>query len=99
MVFVFFEIVRGFILRGALSLAIIVNDEIARQPHQPVLQISLLWIVLVERAVDANKNFLRQIFGRVSARGKSVREVVNAAAVSLDNLFPGRAVTVAAPSD
>src|SRR5436853_5980576 len=99
MVFVLFEIVRGFILRGALSLAIIVNDEIAGQPHQPVLQISLLGIVLVERAVDANKNFLRQIFGRVSARRKPISEVVNAAAVGLDNLFPGRAVTLAASSD
>src|SRR5882724_12436938 len=99
MVFVLFEIVRRFILRGALSLAIIVNDEIARQPHQPVLQISLLRIVLVERAVDANKNFLRQVFGSISARRKSIRKIVNAAAVGLDNLFPGRAVTLAASSD
>ena len=99
MVFVFFEIVRGFILWGALSLAIVINDQIARQPHQPVLQISLLRIVLVKRTVDANENFLRQIFGRISAGREPVRQVVNAAAVGLDNLFPGRAITLAASSD
>ncbi len=59
------EIVGVIIVRCALSFAVIVNDQITRQPHQPVLQVTLLGIVLIQRTVNPYENFLRQIFCRV----------------------------------
>ena len=58
MVLVIFKILGRFILRGALPLAIVVDDQVARQAHQPVLQVSLFWIVLIERSIDAYEDFL-----------------------------------------
>ena len=55
------------VLRRALTAAVVVNYQIAREAHQPVLEVSLLRVVLFERAVDADENFLRQILGGVGA--------------------------------
>jgi hypothetical protein len=63
------------------------------------LQVTLSWIVLIERTIDADENFLGQVFGRVGARGKSIGEIVDAPAIGLDNLFPSRTIAPAASSD
>src|SRR5260370_42247473 len=56
-------------------------------------------VVLVERAIDANKNFLGQILGGVRPRREAVGEIVDAPRIVLDNLFPGRAIARATPPD
>ena len=65
MVGVIGKIISLIVMRGPLAFAIIINDQITRQPHQPVLQITLARIVLIQRPVNSNKNFLRQIFSGV----------------------------------
>ena len=65
------------IVWGALPLAIIVDDEISREPHQPVLQITLFRIVLIQGTVNANKDFLRQVFRRIGARSEAISEVID----------------------
>src|SRR2546423_6356237 len=99
MVLVIFEVVGGFILRRALTFPIIIDDEVPCQPHQPVLQITLFRIVLIERTIDADENFLCQVLSGVSPRGKTIGEIVDAAAVSLDDLFPRGAIACAASSN
>jgi hypothetical protein len=83
----------------SLSLAVIINYQITRQPHQPVLQIALFRVVLIQRAVHPYKNFLGQIFSRIGAGGKSVGKVVNAARVGLNNLLPSRAIARTTPAN
>lgn len=87
------EIISLIVVRGPLAFAIIINDQITRQPHQPVLQIALARIVLIQRAVNSNKNFLRQIFSSVGARGKAIGQIVDAPGIVMNNLLPGRPVT------
>jgi hypothetical protein len=99
MILMIFEIVRRLVLRCALAFAIVVNHQIAGQPHQPVLQVTLFWIVLRKGSIDSDKNFLGQVFSRVRAGSEAIGKIVNATAIRLDNLFPGRAVTRATPSD
>jgi hypothetical protein len=94
MVLMIFKIVRRFILWRSLPLPVIVDNQIAREAHQPILQIALFRIVLLERTVNPNENFLGQVFGGIGPRGESVGEIVNAPAVGLDNLFPCRAITL-----
>jgi hypothetical protein len=67
-----FKVVRVRVLRSALAAAVIVYDKITREPHQPVLKIALPRVVLFQRAIDAYKNFLRQILGSVRARGEAI---------------------------
>jgi hypothetical protein len=93
------EIVGEVVVRGTLALPVIVDDEIASKPHQPVLEIPLLRVVLIQRTINPYENFLSQIFCCVGARGKTVREVVNAAGITLNDLFPRRAVARATPAN
>ena len=51
------------------------------------------------QALPQVKTTLRQVFGRISAGREPIREVVDPTTVGLDNLFPGRAITLAASSD
>jgi hypothetical protein len=74
---VVFNVVGVRILRIALAVPVIVNYQISRQPHQPVRQIALFGVVLIERAVNADENFLRQIFRRFDARRKTIGEIEN----------------------
>ena len=82
------KIVRVIIVRRALAFAVIIDNQITRQPHQPVLQITLLGVVLIQRTINPNKNFLSQIFGGVGAGSEAVGEVIDAPGVTLDNLLP-----------
>src|SRR5437016_5073072 len=93
MIFVIFQVVGGLILRGALTLAVIVNDQVARQAHQPVLQVALFGIVLFEGSVDTDKDILSQILSTIGTRSEAISQIVYAARISLHNLFPGRAIT------
>ena len=43
------------ILRVPLAMPVIIDYQIAGQPHQPVRQVALFGVVLVERPVDADK--------------------------------------------
>jgi hypothetical protein len=36
------------VMRGSLALSVIVDDQVTRQPHQPVLQFTLPRIVLLQ---------------------------------------------------
>src|SRR5207247_334122 len=98
-VLVIFEVVGGFILRSALPLPEIINDEVPCQPHQPILQVTLFRIVLIERTIDSDENFLCQVLSGVSARGEAISEIVDTAAVVLDDLFPRSTIACAASSD
>jgi hypothetical protein len=73
-----FHIVSIRILRIALAMAVIVNYQISGKPHQPVCQIAVFGIVLVERFVNADKNILRQIFGGFDARRKTIGKIKDA---------------------
>src|SRR6185503_9043610 len=86
-------------MRSALALPVIVDDQVASQPHQPVLEITLLGVVLIQRTVNPDENFLSQIFGCVGSGGEAVREIINAAGITLHNLFPRRAVACATPAN
>jgi hypothetical protein len=67
-----FKVVRVRVLRSALAATVIIYDEITREPHQPVLKIALPGVVLFQRAINADKNFLRQILRSVRARGEAI---------------------------
>jgi hypothetical protein len=93
------QIVCEVVVWRALALPVIIDDEIASQSHQPVLEIALLRVVLIQRTINPDENLLSQIFRGVGARRKTVREVVNAAGITLHNLFPRRAVACATPAN
>jgi hypothetical protein len=57
--------VRHRVLRVSLAMAIIVDYQIAGETHKPVREIALFWIILIQRAVDAYENILRQVLGCV----------------------------------
>jgi signal transduction histidine kinase len=80
------------VLRIPLSMAIVVDDQIPRQPHQPIREITLFGVVLIEGPVDADENLLREILGRVGIRSKSVSEIEDASRKSLNDFFPGNAI-------
>jgi hypothetical protein len=46
------------VLRISLTMPIVVDYQISRESHQPVRQIALFGVVLIERSVNANENFL-----------------------------------------
>jgi hypothetical protein len=73
-------------------MAVIVNYQISGKPHQPVCQIAVFGIVLVERFVNADKNILRQIFGGFDARRKAIGEIKDAPRKGRNNLLPSRSV-------
>jgi hypothetical protein len=52
------EVVGLIVVGSALSLSIVVDNQIACQPHQPILQVTLFGVVLFQRSIDSNKNFL-----------------------------------------
>ena len=45
MIFVVFKIVGRLVLWGALPLTVIVNDQVEREAHEPILQIALFGVV------------------------------------------------------
>ena len=79
-------------MRRALALPVVVDNQIARQPHQPILQVSLFSVVLFQRSIDSYENFLRQILGCFCSRSESVSEVIDSSGVRMNNVFPGRAI-------
>jgi hypothetical protein len=94
-----FQVLALRILRRALPLAVIVYHQITREAHQPVLQVALFRVVLFERAIDADENFLRQIFRRVCARGEAIGEIVDTAGIERHDLLPRRAIARATSPD
>src|SRR5215210_4037370 len=99
MITVVSQIVCEVVVRCALALAVIVDNQVTREPHQPVLQITLLGVVLIQRTVNSNKNFLSQIFCGICARREAISEIVDAAGITLDNLFPRRAIARPTPAN
>src|SRR6185369_14273469 len=83
----------------SLTFSVIVNDQVARQTHQPILEITLLWIVLIQRTVNPDKYLLRQVFSSIGTGSESVGQVVNTARVVLDNLLPRSAVARTTPAN
>ena len=80
------------VLRIPLAMAIIVDYQVSREPHQPVRQITLFGIVLIERSVNSDENFLGKILGRVGVRCESVGEIEYPSRERLDYFFPGHAI-------
>ena len=87
------------VLRVPLPVPVIVDYQIACEPHQPICEVALLRVVLVERAVNANKNILCEIFRRVDARGKAVREVEYPSRERGDNILPRRPIACSGSTD
>src|SRR5882724_8184770 len=92
MISVIGEVVGLIVMGCALPLSVVVDNQIARQPHQPILQVALFGVVLFQRSIDPNKNFLSQILGSVCSRSKSVGQVIDSSRISMNNIFPGRAI-------
>lgn len=90
--------VRHRILRIALSMSVIIDYQVSREPHKPVRQISLLGVVLVERSVDSDEDLLCQVFGRVWIGCKSVCEIKYPSRERLHDLFPRQAIARPRPS-
>ena len=86
------KVVSLIIVWRTLSLPVVVDNQIPRQAHQPILQVALLRVVLFQRSINPNENFLSQIFGGIRARSKPVRQVINSAGLRMNNFFPGRAI-------
>jgi hypothetical protein len=93
------EIVGLVVMRRALAFSVVIYDQITSQPHQPVLEVTLFRVVLFQRSVNPNKNFLGQVLGRISTRSKPIGQVVNPSRVAMNNLFPGRTIPGATPAD
>ena len=64
------------VMRRALAAAIVINDQVTRQTHQPVLQVTLFGIVLFQRSINANENFLCQVFSGVSTTFSEFAKVI-----------------------
>ena len=73
----------------ALPLAIVINDQVACKTHQPVREIAKRRIVLIQRAIDSNEDFLRKVFGAAMTRGKPISQIVDPARVLAHDLRPG----------
>ena len=93
------QVVGLIIVRRPLSLAVVVDDQVTSQSHQPVLQVTLFSVVLFQRSVNPDENFLRQVLGGVCSGGKAIGQVVDSPRVAVDNLLPGRAVPRATPAN
>ncbi len=87
-----FNIVGVRILRVTLAMTVIVDYQIAREPHQPIRQITLFGVVLFERFENADENFLRQIFRLLDARRETVGEIEDSPRKRRNDFFPSRAV-------
>src|SRR6185503_5253478 len=86
------NVISLIVMWRSLSFPIVVNYQVTSQPHQPVLQITLLRIVLIQRAVDSYENLLSQIFCGIGTRSKSVGKVVDASGVTLNYLLPSGSI-------
>src|SRR6185436_10390759 len=87
------EIVGLVVVWRALSLAIVVDNQVARQPHQPILQVALFRIILFQRSINSNEDFLSQILSSICSGSKSISQVIYSSRISVDNVFPGRAIS------
>src|SRR5215831_16798153 len=76
-----------------LPLAVIINDQIASQPHKPVRQIPDVGVVLFERPVDPYKYLLGQVFSRRVARRDSIGQIVDPAGELTDYFRPRLLIT------
>jgi hypothetical protein len=85
--------IRHCILRITLPVTVVIYYQVAGQPHQPICQIALLRIVLIERSVDPYKNFLGQVLGGVDAGRKTVREIEYPPRKKRNDFLPGDTVT------
>src|SRR5215470_6110113 len=79
--------------RCPLALTVVVDDQIASQPHEPVRQIPNVWVVLFKRAIDPYEYFLGQVFGRRMARRESVGQIVDPAGELTDYFRPRLLIT------
>ena len=80
------------VLRISLTMAIVVDYQIPREPHQPVRQVTLFGVVLIKRSINANENFLGEILRRVGIGCEPVGEIENPSGARLDYFFPGNAI-------
>jgi len=87
------------ILRITLPMAVIINYQITGESHQPIGEVALFCIVLVERPIDAYENLLREIFGGVGARGETVCKIKDTPRIRGDYLLPSRSVARASTPD
>src|SRR6266496_4217156 len=86
-------------MRCALPFAVIIDNQITCQPHQPLLQVTLLGVILIQRTINPDKNFLSQVFSCVSPGRESVSEIIDSSGVAFDNLLPRRTITSAASAN
>ena len=93
------KVVGLVVMRRALSFSVVVNDQIPRQPHQPILQVTLFRVVLFQRSINPNENFLSQVLGCVRSRGKTKGQVIDSSRIAVNNLFPGRPIPRATPAN
>jgi hypothetical protein len=91
--------VRHSVLRISLTVTVIVDDQISCKPHKPIRKVTLFRIVLIQRPVNTDKDFLCQIFGRLYARGKTISKVKDPPRKRRYNLFPRRAVARTSTAD
>src|ERR1035437_1738210 len=87
------------VLRITLAVPVIVNYQVAGEPHQPIRKIALFGIVLIERLINTYKNILCKVLGGIDARCEPVRQVKDASRKCRDNIFPRRAVARSGPPD
>jgi hypothetical protein len=80
------------ILRIPLTMPIVVDYQISRETHQPVRQVTLFRVVLIEGPVYANEDFLRKIFGSIGIRSEPVSEIEDPTRERLNDLFPRNAI-------
>ena len=99
MVLVIVNSVCHRILRIALAVPVIVDYQISGKPHEPIRKVALFRVGLLKRLVDADKNVLGEVLGRIDARGKTVSEVEDSPGVGGNDVFPRRAVARSSTSD
>ena len=80
------------ILRVSLPMAVIVNYQVAGQPHQLIRKVALSGVILVQSAVNTYKNLLRKVFRPFSIRRKPVSKVEDTPRERGHYLFPGNAI-------
>jgi hypothetical protein len=81
-----------------LAVPVIIDYQISRQPHQPIRQIALFRIVLKERTVNSDEDFLREVLGSLDIRGETVCKIENPSGKRCYYLFPGKAVACVRPA-
>jgi hypothetical protein len=86
------------ILRITLAVPVIVDYQIPSEPHQPIRQVALFRVVLIQSAVDAYENLLGKVFGRLGVRCKAVSEVEYPPRKRRHYLFPSNAIPGSRPS-